>query len=56
MPVADLNPGEILSNVFYINRGNFEYVRIASFSEYRENEMVFGFFSINSEEDPWKKS
>jgi len=39
-------------NVFYINRGNSEYVRIASFREYRENEMVFGFFGINLEEDP----
>lgn len=38
-------------NVFYINRGNSEYVRIASFSEYRENEMAFGFFGLNSEEE-----
>ena len=39
-------------SVFYIDRGNFDYVRIASFSEYRENEMVFGFFGINSSEEP----
>lgn len=39
-------------NVLYINRGESDYIRIASFSEYRKNEMVFSFFGINSEEQP----